>query len=361
MPEQYGCCDRKSNCGYFNAPGSNVPRMTYKPQIELRKDVFIPNEILHQTLKQYEINTFIQNLLKMAPVNEVEKIISLYYLGTTKNGAISMPFIDVSGCVRAIQVKDFDHGNRTTNTTFLHSIIETYHKRKNEALPEWLAGYLLNESKVSCLFGEHLLKRYPSNVIALIEAPKGAIYGSLFFGSPEDPTNFLWLAVYNLSSLTLKKCMALKGREVVLFPDLSKTGHAFDLWSKRADEFNTTIPGATFRISDLLEVNATPEQRERGLDLADYLTQFDLHKFKHPPGAQLCNKKELVTPEIQPAHDEDDLILRPGINYSLPEIVQAMKRINPSVDPLKSLERITNDNPLVHWCKINREVYVTPF
>lgn len=351
MPEQFGRCDREANCGYFNAPGNNAPRMTETAQIQPRKDVFIPPEILKQALKQYDINTFIQNLLKISPAKEVGKIISLYYLGTTKAGAITFPFIDINGRVRAIQVKEFNQSNNTVNTTFLHSIIEAYHRKQNEALPGWLAGYLQNESKVSCLFGEHLLNRYPLNPVALIEAPKGAIYGSLYFGSPEDPSNFLWLAVYNLSSLTLKKCMALKGREVVLFPDLSKTGHAFELWSKRADEFNTMIPGATFRISDLLEKHATPEQRQKGFDLADYLIQFDWHTFQSMP-----QPKEAIK---QPENDIDFLI-ESQRDYTEQELIKMINQIQPRGDPKRSLKQLI-EKKYLKFDRINKGYYYTPF
>lgn len=351
MPEHYGRCDREANCGYFNAPGNNAPRITNAAEIQPRKDVFIPEAVLQQTLSRYQINGFINNLLKITRANEVERIISLYYLGTTKAGAVTIPFIDKNGNIRAIQVKSFDSENHTTNTTFLHAIIEQYHRKHGEQSPEWLKDYLLNESKVSCLFGEHLLTRYPNNPIALIEAPKGAIYGSLYFGSPEDPSNFLWLAVYNLSSLTLKKCMALKGREVVLFPDLSKTGHAFELWSKRADEFNTMIPGATFRISDLLEKHATPEQRQKGFDLADYLIQFDWHTFQSMP-----QPKEAIK---QPENDIDFLI-ESQRDYTEQELIKMINQIQPRGDPKQSLKQLI-EKKYLKFDRINKGYYYTPF
>ena len=87
----------------------------------------------------------------------------------------------------------------------------------------------MNETKVSCLFGEHLLSKYQTNPIALVEAPKTAIIATLYFGFPDNPKNFLWLAVYNLSSLNIDKCKVLQGRKVFLLPDLN----AFDNWSQK--------------------------------------------------------------------------------------------------------------------------------
>ena len=106
-------------------------------------------------------------------------------MGTVKNGyrkgAITFPFIDIQNKVRAIQVKQFDETNHTNGTDFLHSIIEKHCTRNNNPLPEWLQAYNKNETKVSCLFGEHLLNRYKRNPVAIVEAPKTAVYCWLYF------------------------------------------------------------------------------------------------------------------------------------------------------------------------------------
>ena len=124
----------------------------------------------------------------------------------------------------------------TMQTNFLHSIIEKHHTQNKTPLPAWLQAYQTNESKVSCLFGEHLLSKYPNNPIALVEAPKTAIYGTLYLGQPEHPKNFIWLAVYNKSSFSFDKLKVLRGRTVYVFPDLSKDGNTFKEWETKAKE-----------------------------------------------------------------------------------------------------------------------------
>ena len=161
-------------------------------------------------------------------------------------------------------------------------------------MPEWLEAYNKNETKVSCLFGEHLLSKYPYNPVALVEAPKTAIYGTLYFGFPEQPTNLLWLAVYNLSSLNLNKCKALKGRNVYLFPDLSKDGKAFELWSNKATEIQKRLQGTYFHVSDLLEQLAPQQDKEQGKDIADYLIKQDWRLFRKQ------DIKEVPQPEPEP-------------------------------------------------------------
>jgi hypothetical protein len=289
LPEKYGRCDRESNCTYHLSPysdnyGTNeLKQYEHKPQPKPQQQpvYFIPEGVLNATLKDYEINTFVQNLFKLAPVEEIEKVISLYRIGTIgdkeRKGAATFPFIDKFGNIRTIQAKEFNETNHTKSTDFVHRIIERYLLKYGKALPGWLNDYAKNEKFVSCLFGEHLLNKYPFNPIALVEAPKTAIIGSLYYGLPETPNALLWIAVYNKSSLSLEKCKPLQGRKVVLYPDLN----AFKEWNAKTQELKIKLSGTRFVVSDLLEKNATEAERTNGLDLADYLTRFDYTLFRN--------------------------------------------------------------------------------
>ena len=57
----------------------------------------------------------------------------------------------------------------------------------------------------------------------------------------------------------------LLSRQVIAFPDLD----AYDLWGKKAKDY--PLPDIT--VSDYLEKNATPQQREMGADLADLVVE----------------------------------------------------------------------------------------
>lgn len=308
---EFGRCDREINCGYFLSP-HNQPRMG-KSDVANNKGIRrhlrrtlpisnsskselvtnIPFEVLKSTLKasKYESNRFIQYLLEDCPFpfepKSIEKIISQYYLGTIEDGwmagAITFPFIDLSKNIRTVQVKSFDNNNHSTRTDFLHTILKKDYQNKKTELPGWLESYLKNEKYVTCLFGEHLLSKFPNNPIALVEAPKSAIYGTLYFGFPDNPTHLLWLAVYNLSSLNLEKCKVLKGRKVFLFPDLSKDGKACRLWAEKANEFSNKMPDTQFIVSNFLEKNALPADKEAGLDIADFLIKLDWRDFRPKP------------------------------------------------------------------------------
>lgn len=337
LPEMYGRCDNEVKCGKWNDPykdgyakmiweqeqkvnGVTVPKQKYfrtqsksQPQ---PKTVFFNVEAFKKTLQpdRYEQNIFIQNLLTRVsfPFNskDIEKVISLYYLGTISKGyragSITFPFIDLKGNVRTIQVKQFNKANHTKATDFLHSIIEKNYTRNGKPLPEWLEAYIKQDKRVSCLFGEHLLSKYPLNPVALVEAPKTAVYGALYFGVPETPESLIWLAVYNKSSFSFDKLKVLQGRFVYVFPDLSKDGNTFKEWERKAKEYERRLPGTRFIFSDLLEHLAPERDKSEGYDLADYLIKKDWRLFRKreiqeqptptPVENEVCEKCEKCEP-----------------------------------------------------------------
>lgn len=322
LPNFYGRCDRESKCSYYLNPyssgyiksiqeQSNCSEIVvnWKPQQKTKKEqkqpVFFDFNTFKQTLQieRYEKNIFIQNLIHKVQfpfdVDEVTKVIQLYRLGTISNGyrtgANTFPFIDVNGNIRAVQVKQFDEQNHTISTDFLHSIIEKHHNHYNKPLPVWLQDYKKQEKRISCLFGEHLLSKYPHSPVALVEAPKTAIYSTLYFGLPEVNQNLIWLAVYNKSSFSFDKLKVLQGRKVYVFPDLSKEGNTFNEWRNKAKDYERKLKGTEFIFSDLLEQLAPENHKNEGSDLADFLIKQDWRLFRK----QNNNKQQTDYLEIQ--------------------------------------------------------------
>ena len=78
---------------------------------------------------------------------------------------------------------------------------------------------------------------------------------------------FTWLACGSLTGLNPQKCAILQGRQVILFPD----ANGYQQWQTKARELRKALPGTTIVVSQTLEVLATLEQREQGVDLADVL------------------------------------------------------------------------------------------
>lgn len=310
LPENHGRCDNSDKCGKWITPKDTGYSKTIweqekscnselsdkhknNPKKEIRTEpTYFDNATFQYTLAndRYEKNVFVQNLIHKIqfPLDgyEVKKITQIYKLGTiTKGyrcGAITFPFIDFKGNVRAVQVKQFDEQNHTikNGTDYLHSIIIKHYNRNDIQLPKWLEAYSKQQKFISCLFGEHLLGKYRNNPVALVEAPKTAIYGALYFGLPESDESLIWLAVYSKSSLTFDKIKVLEGRKVIVFPDLSKNGDTYKEWQEKAKQYEKQLKNTRFIFSDLLEKYASDEERNNGLDIADFLIKQDWRLFR---------------------------------------------------------------------------------
>ncbi|GGW65592.1 hypothetical protein DFQ11_1037 [Winogradskyella epiphytica] len=365
LPDNYGRCDREINCGYHLNPYKNgyakdntiKNDFLYQINIPLEKpkQVFIPKEVFYKTRMAYQENDFIQNLLNNIAypfkADDVEKIIAQYHLGTiTKGyckGGTTFPFIDIQNNVRAIQVKTFNKSNHTINTNFLHAIIEKHCINNQKEIPQWLKDYNNNDTKVSCLFGEHLLSKYPHNPIALVEAPKTAIYSTLYFGFPNNPKNLLWLAVYNLSSLNLKKCKALKGRKVFLFPDLSKESKAYNLWSTKAQNIQSKLENSTFIVSNLLEQFAPNQDRDQGKDIADYLIKLNWQDFREKPILKPKPKTTLNQPKVEQKLKPDSIIKKSKVKAQPIEAIKIDDNI---------FNKTCEDKQVLNWDKEIKEL-----
>ncbi|TAM95847.1 MAG: hypothetical protein EPN39_14370 [Chitinophagaceae bacterium] len=365
LPERYGRCDRESNCqyhlnpykdGYGKKDNSKEWTQTPEKKVFLRPTyltlaTYIPDNVLRHTLKEYDKNTFIQNLLTNIQypfeVKDIQGVISLYYLGTIRS-AITFPFIDADGNIVSIQMKEFDNENHTTKTGWIHKYLENYYRHENKPFPKWLADYQKNEKIVTIPFGTHLLNKFKENPVFLVEAPKSAIYGTLYYGSPEYSTyNPLWLAIGSLSYLNFERCQVLKGRDVYLFPDLSKDGSSFEKWNQKAQELQKQISGIRFEISKLIEKKADTESRNHGNDIADYLIELDWRKFRKYDVPAKPSIMETICTEPEPVWfiDAKGILFRfknGEFDYPTYEDLQADVIVRYHVAPEKFVSAINN-------------------
>src|SRR5690606_13416403 len=122
------------------------------------------------------------------------------------------------------------------------------------------------------------------NPVAIAEGPKQAIYGTLYFGLPDNPKPPIWVATFHVSSLNAEICRPLAGRNVTLYPHLSLGGKTYSDWCDKAKEIQKRVPGLAIQVSDLLERLATDEERKSGNDLADYLINHDWRAYRERKG-----------------------------------------------------------------------------
>lgn len=264
-----GRCNRETKCGYHLTPKEyfqdndisiDTYSRTHPAPLQQKPPSYISIDTMKGSLKGYDQNNFVRWLVSFFGEEVTNDILQMYFIGTLKHWSGSTVFwqVDKIGRIRTGKIILYNEttGKRIKKcTTWVHSILK-----------------LIDFELKQCLFGEHLLKDV-SKPVAIVESEKTAIIANIYL------PRFIWLATGGLSSLTVEKCKVLSGRNVVLFPDVK----GFDKWNEKMKEISKQMPGTRFNISDLLETNATDEEREQGCDIADYLIKFDWKLFKEKP------------------------------------------------------------------------------
>ena len=80
---------------------------------------------------------------------------------------------------------------------------------------------------------------------------------------------YLWMATGYLANLNERLFLPLKGHHVVCFPGTDSTGDTYLLWLSTASKAREY--GIDITVSRLLEDRASDEQKERCIDLVDFL------------------------------------------------------------------------------------------
>jgi hypothetical protein len=256
-----GKCSRLDNCGYHKTPKQYFAEggmKTILPQFKTiqvikKKPVnFIPPEPFKDSLKAYDRNnffTFLQNEFGTEIANES---VSKYFIGTSKkwSGATIFWQIDIDGRIRDGKIMLY-------NSLNCKRVKEPYNHI------DWVHTKTDTSNFQHCFYGEHLLKGN-NMTVAIVESEKTAVIASIF------RPDFVWLASGGKLGLTPDKCKVLKGRTIVLFPDLK----AFEEWTEKAKEISKI---AKVTVDDCLEKIASETERNEGLDIADFLLQKELN------------------------------------------------------------------------------------
>jgi predicted RNA-binding Zn-ribbon protein involved in translation (DUF1610 family) len=255
LPLETGRCDRESKCGYHHKPlNESIGKVEFS-KIPLPEVSYHSGSLLNNSLKQFDSNKFILFLKSIASESEVNRVVSEYFIGTSKrwSGATVFWQVDNFKNIRHGKIMLFDSstGKRVKNPEgkSLISSVRSELKLKDFNLKQ-------------CLFGLHLIDPSLKGVnkpIALVEAEKTAIIMSLF--KPE----YTWLATGSKSGLKHEFLLPIKEFRTVTFPDKSE----FNDWKKKADELNGF--GFNIEVNDWLETSDYPV----GTDLADVYLEFN--------------------------------------------------------------------------------------
>lgn len=286
--DNVGRCNRELNCGYDLKPSQYLkdnPKVNsyYFPknipvQGHLLKIDFLPDKIMKESVSHWRSNNFTQYLSKLVGWDVVEKVAIKYNIGSSKHWDNSTVFWQVDCLGRSRQAKVMHYNSETGKRTRSQEEalkwdykINRYFIDKGEGDKVFYAGKrILNTYEANlkqCFFGEHLLVQRPNNPVCIVESEKTAIISSLYM------PNVTWLATggkHGCSWACKDVFKVLEGRTVCLYPDLG----CMNEWSKKMNFIQTQI-NCKIKISDLLEMTATEEEKQKGFDLADLLLKID--------------------------------------------------------------------------------------
>lgn len=241
--------NQKSNQSNQNDQKTSLQSVLFSKQQEFD---FIPHKFVVDSTS-YNSN-FIKFLCSYFPKERIDEAMDNYALGATRNRRVIFWQIDMNGNVRTGKIMQYNPstGRRVKGgyggIDWVHNIL----KKRNPMM----ANFRLSQ----CYFGEHLLRIYPKKPVAIVEAEKTAVIGSMVH------KDFIWLAAGNLQGLTPRKSRVLADRDVVLYPDAG----CYEKWTGKLARLSRSI---RFKagVSSLIEKHATSRQLDDGYDIADYI------------------------------------------------------------------------------------------
>ena len=206
---------------------------------------------------------------------ELQAASEIFHLGTTKDKRVVYWQIDAEGRVRDGKLMAYDE--------YCHRVKPGEHD--TQSIVSW-AGYELrqcglldkNWEATHCLFGLHQLNSRPDAMVCIVEAEKTAVICSQKF------KDSIWMAAGGMEQLNVDKLRPLVGRQVILYPDTDPEGETYKKWYDIAWRARCELE-MDIAICDVLEKNATPEQKEAKIDLVDFIEK-DILKAKDAPIAE---------------------------------------------------------------------------
>ena len=349
-----GKCNRESKCGYhytpkqffIDNPMSQSSSMSYKNAHQLQiqhapspleragvrslspplgggRVGSIPFSYVERSAS-YQSN-FVRFLCEFLTTEQISSIGEKYAIGATKNKEVVYWQIDIKGKVRTGKIMQY---NPFTGKRIKHEsgAIDWVHNKlkKSGTLPE---DYNLQQ----CFFGEHLLGLHPEAVVCIVESEKSALISAAIF--PEQ----IWLATGGIGNLSIEKCQVLKGRNIILYPDLN----GYNKWLDKAIEIEKQC-SCNISISTLLEDIATPGAKAQGLDVADYM----IYQLKTPL-SQYSQKVKFLSPngestrrgiEVRGIGGENTTQVQSHYTPELKSMISRNKSLKQLIDKLELVE-----------------------
>ena len=236
---------------------------------------------------------------------ELQAASEIFHLGTTKDKRVVYWQIDAEGRVRDGKLMAYDEK--------CHRVKSDGNDAKSSV--SW-AGFELmkrgllekNWEATHCLFGLHQLNSRPDDMVCIVEAEKSAVICSQKF------KDSIWMAAGGMEQLSVDKLRPLVGRQVILYPDTDPEGETYKKWYDIAWRARCELE-MDIAICDVLEKNATPEQKEAKIDIVDFIEK-DILNAKDASNAESAP----IVEDIPVAEDAPVMIDVPANADEAPEI-----------------------------------------
>ncbi len=293
LDEAVGRCNREDNCGYHYTPSQffkDHPDYTrdkdWKPSAvcKRREDKpisFLTKECLGDVAKNRLHSALYIFCLRNIGQQLTDAVFSDYQVTSSRRWKVdgwfasAFPQIDELDRIRQVKVIAYDlrNGKRLhagEKALKWNSKAGAYWIDRNGD-KVWFAGKEILKDQDANLqqtfFGTHLIPRHPESAICVVESEKTALIASLYSMANGGSEN-VWIATGGKNGCrwtSPEVSYVLKGRDVFLYPDLK----CFEDWSAKAETLRKH--GIKVQVSHYLEDICTEEERERGLDIADYM------------------------------------------------------------------------------------------
>ena len=229
FPPDVGRCNREHKCGYHYTDHPDMkeelmddaailsPTLPTPPQPKAER-FFFPRSVMESSMSHYRENNFFLFLCSRFGEQAALELAGRYNIGTAKVRKGSCVFwqVDIRGrvCQGKVMFYDASTGNRSD-------------------LP-----------------------------VGIVESEKSAIIASYYL------PDYIWLACGGKDGMFGKADLDIfKDRKVVLFPDLGM----LENWEGKAERLRRH--GIDTHVFTYLEEHASQSEKERGLDIADYLNR----------------------------------------------------------------------------------------
>lgn len=217
------------------------------PATPLAQPSLIPWEYVERSASF--CSEFIEYLCGLFDFETIKAIGDNYAIGATQDRGVIFWQIDTAGKVHEGKIMHYDAetGHRQSASFFGYELSQR--------------GLFDSNNRQQCLFGQHLLRLYPEKTVAVVESEKTAIICSAVY------PQYIWVSVGSMGMFNKERLMPLARRTVIAFPDTDIEGRFYSTWLAKSKE----IDFCRIMVSDILERYATPEEKERKIDIADWL------------------------------------------------------------------------------------------